>query len=885
MAFVFLVGFAVTAQADDKSVAQNVPVPSPRLPRDNLLVFRGANNQVLPVRSIEDWLKRRSEIVAGMQAVMGKLPGREKRCPLNTKIQEDVDCGSYMRRLVTYESEPGSRVPAYLLVPKAVLAGDGKQAPAVLCLHGTDNVVGHGVVVGIGDKPNRQYARELAERGYVTLAPNYPLLAKYQPDLKKLGWDSGTLKAVWDNIRGLDLLESLPFVKKDGFGAIGHSLGGHNTVYTSVFDSRIKVAVSSCGLDSYLDYYGGDEKRWMPGKGWTQTLYMPRLAGYRGHLQDIPFDFHELIGALAPRHVLIIAPKQDHNFQAKSVDRIATAARPVFKLYGHPARLKVEHPDGGHDFPPKMRETAYKLFDKVLRSPQPVSRILFGSCTKQDRPMPIFKMIVAQQPELFVFLGDNIYADTADMDVMRAKYAKLKNNAGFAKLMKTCPILATWDDHDYGVNDGGADYPKKVESQRVFVNFWRDPPNSPRRKRPGVYDAKVFGPKGKRLQVILLDTRYFRGPLKKGERRVGGPYLPSNDKSITMLGEDQWKWLEEQLRVPAEVRIIASSIQCVSEASGQETWSNLPHERRRLFDLIDKTEANGVFFISGDRHWAELSVASDATAYPIYDLTSSSFNQIHPRGTPTENKYRALPKTFHKENFGTITIDWEQPDPQIRLQVSDIDGKTQIEKKLKLSQLQRKPDKVQSVIDEVDKLCREETVYMIGPTKAKRLAELVRKKKPKIVVECGTAIGYSGLWIARELRAAGRGKLITIEIDVDRAKQAQANFEKAGLADFVEVRVGDARKLTSKIKESVDFLFIDCNYSNYDPCFRGIEKRLAPGAVVVADNVGIGAAGMKDYLDRVRSKYRSKTEWFDIDLPWGKRDAMEVTFIEQKGNQ
>ena len=242
-----------------------------------------------------------------------------------------------------------------------------------------------------------------------------------------------------------------------------------------------------------------------------------------------------------------------------------------------------------------------------------------------------------------------------------------------------------------------------------------------------------------------------------------------------------------------------------------------------------------------------------------------------------------MPTTFHKENFGAITIDWEQPDPRIRLQVLDIDGKTRIEKKLKLSQLQRKPGNVQRVIQEVDKLCREKTVYMIGPKKAKRLAELVRKKKPKVVVECGTAIGYSGLWIARELKAAGRGKLITIEIDADRAKQAQANFERAGLADVIEVRIGDARQLTSKIEGTVDFLFIDCNYSNYYPCFRGIENRLAAGAVVVADNVGIGASGMKDYLDHVRSQYRSKTEWFDIDLPWGKRDAMEVTMIDQKG--
>lgn len=186
------------------------------------------------------------------------------------------------------------------------------------------------------------------------------------------------------------------------------------------------------------------------------------------------------------------------------------------------------------------------------------------------------------------------------------------------------------------------------------------------------------------------------------------------------------------------------------------------------------------------------------------------------------------------------------------------------------------------MIDELDKLCRENTIYMIGPVKGQRLAELVRQKKPKLVVECGTAVGYSGLWIARELKTTGRGKLITIEIDEEQAKQAGANFEKAGLADAVEVRVGDARKLTGEIKEPVDFLFIDCNFPNYYPCFQGIEKQLAPGAVVVADNVGVGAASMRDYLDHVRSKYRSNTEWFDIDFPWGKRDAMEVTIIDQK---
>lgn len=342
------------------------PNPTPRLPRENLLLYRDDGNDTHPVKTTDDWLRRRAEIVRGMRAVMGPLPGSEKRCPLDVRVEEEVDCGRYVRRLLTYASEPGSRVPAYLCIPKAVLNGESR-APGVLCLHGTDNVVGHGIVVGLGTRPNRQYAAELAERGYVTLAPNYPLLAKYQPDLKGLGWASGTLKAVWDNMRGLDLLESLPYVKPGAFGAVGHSLGGHNSVYTAVFDDRIKAVATSCGLDSFLDYYQGVDRVWQPEQGWCQTRYMPRLADYRGHLRDIPFDFHELIGALAPRHVLIIAPRKDSNFRADSVDRVAAAALPVYALYGHPERLRILHPDCEHDFPQDMREATYALFDRVLR--------------------------------------------------------------------------------------------------------------------------------------------------------------------------------------------------------------------------------------------------------------------------------------------------------------------------------------------------------------------------------------------------------------------------------------------------------------------------------------------------------------------------------------
>jgi hypothetical protein len=232
----------------------------------------------------------------------------------------------------------------------------------VLCLHPTENVIGHKVVVGLGGKPNRQYAAELAERGFVTLAPSYPLLANYQPDLKSLGQPSGTIKAVWDNMRGMDYLETLPFVEsKRGFGAIGHSLGGHNSVFTAVLDERVKVVVSSCGLDSMLDYKGGDVR------GWVQERYMPKMGEYAGRPEALPFDFYELVAVLAPRRVFLSAPLQDSNFKHESVARIVRAARAVFALHGAEEKLSATHPDCDHDFPDESREEAYRLMEEELR--------------------------------------------------------------------------------------------------------------------------------------------------------------------------------------------------------------------------------------------------------------------------------------------------------------------------------------------------------------------------------------------------------------------------------------------------------------------------------------------------------------------------------------
>jgi len=327
------------------------------LSRSNLLLVSPSGQQA---KSVEEWQKRRTEALEGFQAVAGRLPGNERRGDLAPKVLSETDCGSYVRRLVEYCSQPGARVPAWLCIPKKALAGG--KSPAILCLHPTENKIGHDVVVGLGGKPHRQYAAELAERGFITLAPSYPLLAKYQPDLKALNMPSGTIKAIWDNIRGLDYLETLPFVDAGaGFAAIGHSLGGHNSIFTASFEPRIKVVVTSCGFDSLLDYYGGNIK------GYVQERYMMKMQDYLGRPHDVPWDYYELIAALAPRHLFINAPLRDANFRHDSVDRIAAAAEPVFQLHNAIGRIVIRHPDSDHDFPDAERLEAYALIEKVLR--------------------------------------------------------------------------------------------------------------------------------------------------------------------------------------------------------------------------------------------------------------------------------------------------------------------------------------------------------------------------------------------------------------------------------------------------------------------------------------------------------------------------------------
>ncbi|HLQ44722.1 MAG TPA: alkaline phosphatase D family protein [Planctomycetaceae bacterium] len=337
----------------------------------------------------------------------------------------------------------------------------------------------------------------------------------------------------------------------------------------------------------------------------------------------------------------------------------------------------------------------FVIVSTLLRAdePQPVRTIAFGSCAHQEKPQPIWEAVVAAKPDLFVFLGDNIYGDSENIDVLKAKYDKLAAVPGFQALKAACPILATWDDHDFGADDVGANYPKRVESQQLFLDFFGVPADSPRRRQEGVYNAAIFGPPGKRVQIILLDCRYHRSPLKKRANPVKGQgnYEPHTDKTTTILGEAQWTWLKEQLQQPAEVRLIGSSVQVIPEDHGYEKWMNFPHERERLFQLIHDTQAVGVVLLSGDRHLAELSVLKDDNiGYPLYDLTSSGLNQGFKGWRPLEvNRHRVATMNFGN-NFGVIAIDWDSTPPRLSLQIRDESGDITIQQKVSLATLQPK---------------------------------------------------------------------------------------------------------------------------------------------------------------------------------------------------
>ncbi|MNK19514.1 Alkaline phosphatase D precursor [compost metagenome] len=322
-----------------------------------------------------------------------------------------------------------------------------------------------------------------------------------------------------------------------------------------------------------------------------------------------------------------------------------------------------------------------QIFGEIYHSPlrsrgldydATLEKIAFGSCANQDLPQPLWKTISAAQPDLFLFMGDNIYTSHPGQQPMTAQYRKLDQIPEYIAIRETVPFLVTWDDHDFGQKDGGADFSGKDQSRKAFLNYWPYVKNSIPLEQGGVYHSKMVGPKKKVVQVILLDTRYFRTPLHEVIDHEGTyqGYSPSDAPTDTVLGNAQWEWFEAQLKRPADVRFIVSSIQLIANEHKFEKWDNFPRERQRFFDLLKKTKAKNVIVLSGDRHMSMIA-KQDIPGYgPLYDITASSINRPNKYMT-SDSKY--LGPVYAKESFGMANIDWKKK--VVRVDIHDMDNK------------------------------------------------------------------------------------------------------------------------------------------------------------------------------------------------------------------
>lgn len=315
----------------------------------------------------------------------------------------------------------------------------------------------------------------------------------------------------------------------------------------------------------------------------------------------------------------------------------------------------------------------------------PAHRLALGSCADQEKPQAVWRAIDATEPELVVLLGDNIYADTTDARVRAAAYAKLGDVADFAALRRRVPFFVTWDDHDYGANDGGAEFPDKERSKEQMLDFFGVPPNAEVRSRPGVYQSKILGPEGQRVQILLLDGRSFRSPLLRDPSPLRR-YQPNFDPAATMLGEAQWAWLREQLKKPAEWRLIGSGVQVLGYAHGFESWKTMPLEQEHLFAAIRETAASGVVFLSGDAHYTQISRADGGVGYPLYELTSSGLTHGNRLGAARFSPL-ALHRPYGGINFATLDFTWGE-QPSLMLRARDVDGEVVFEQRIDLAELQ-----------------------------------------------------------------------------------------------------------------------------------------------------------------------------------------------------
>lgn len=289
-----------------------------------------------------------------------------------------------------------------------------------------------------------------------------------------------------------------------------------------------------------------------------------------------------------------------------------------------------------------------------------LSRIVFGSCCHESKPAPIFQSILTYKPQLFIWMGDNIYGDSPNTAVLREKYQLQQFRPSYRELCDLCPVIGTWDDHDFGANDAGKNYPNRVESQQAFLDFLREPANSKRRSQEGVHTSHLYGPSEQQVRVILLDTRYFRDDI---------------GTNGDILGDAQWVWLEKTLKASkAEVNLLVSSFQIIPEDHRFEKWANFAEARKRLFALLAKPDMPPVILLSGDRHLAEFSqLPTEVVGYPLTEITSSALTQSGGGVNNEVNRHR-LGENYSYNNFGSLNIDWSRTPPVITAAIHNTEG-------------------------------------------------------------------------------------------------------------------------------------------------------------------------------------------------------------------
>lgn len=344
-------------------------------------------------------------------------------------------------------------------------------------------------------------------------------------------------------------------------------------------------------------------------------------------------------------------------------------------------------PDTPQKTPAAQGETlvpVIPMVSKALDRSAPLSRIAVGSCLKQEDDQGVWNTVANANPDLLLFIGDNVYGDIWSKDPampeLRQAYNTLARSEPFAKVRAKMPVLPIWDDHDYGLNDAGGSFNLKYGTEALFEEAWALDGDDPRRARDGVYHAEIVGPVGQRVQIILLDTRFFRSDLKAtDERNAKGKerYVPDPDPAKTMLGQAQYEWLQAELQKPAELRLIVSSIQVIAEGHGWEAWRTLPTDRQRLYDTIDAAGADRVVLISGDRHAGALYRKDDVLDYPLYELTASSLNAPQSVWRAEQNNTYVEPGPYrlggmeYEVNFGTVDVDWMRREVTLSLRGAD----------------------------------------------------------------------------------------------------------------------------------------------------------------------------------------------------------------------